>query len=350
MKIASNPEQYTGAYGEVIFTVTEINPGHITEVRIFDTSNTLLAKKRFNKTTKQNVSTGRYATHKLSVKPVSPQNNSGFYSTPDRMFELYIRALAIATDKETGTETIIQDIKSETIKLTAGAIRSQAGQMMSGNNSAVPIYPGECDEIPIIAGTEKISAKVNISRCGKEPKTVTFGNTTVQNGRTGIFLLNPPHLYSYAGVEDPEEVCGLELEISTSNRMIAQRRYIVQPDGTNTVRCAWLNKYGGIDSYTFKAVQNEILNADKKKVYGMKGYTTASSQAETIFNAVSEALTRETYDWLSNIICSPNVWMMKGEEFVPIDIISEKAEYTPHKISRIGISFREAERQEYQRG
>lgn len=348
MRIAKYPENYTGAFQEVIFTIDQVDPEHITQVEIYDMDDNLLGTKRFSAGDKQTVNIGKYIADKIIVEPIYKQN-SGFYKTLSRYGQAYIIVEAIAIDKESGKETIVQNLQSEMVKITAGTVSSKPGQMLSKHWSKTEIYPGEYDEIPFIAGSEKTSAIININS-EEGTKTITYENNAVVNGQTGIFLININHLYNTAGIKNNDEVYNIEVEIKTKAGTIAKREYDVKDENPNTVRCAWMNEYGAIDYYTFCRTQSEKIKCNKKRVYGENGYTISNSIAETTIRATSDAVTKDTYDWLSNIIASPKAWRVENDKMIPIDITNDQTEYDSHNISRININFRNTKSQILQRG
>lgn len=347
MIIEKTPEQYCGAYQDVIFKISQINPSNIAEVGVYDNNNILIAMKRFSREREHNVNVGKYVVNKITVEPI--KYKTGFYQTGERVAELKIIAYEIEVDTENGEERTIQTERSKNVKLTAGAKQSEIGKGMSDNNTCVVIEINEYDEIPFIAPQSEITATLQINTT-KGIKTISYKNQSIQNGEMGVFIVDINDILQNADIQDIDEVHSIEVAIKDTENKIAERKYIIQNENYHSVRCAWVNEYGAIDYYTFKALQSEKIKSIKKKVYGQSGYTVNCSQAENFIEIASEPLTEEQYKWISKIICAPKVWIIENETTIPVDITTETLEYSPHKLSKIDLTLRQIERDIFQRG
>lgn len=352
MIISTIPEQYTGAFQKVIFTIEQALPENIIEVEILGQDGETLGIKRFSGQNKYNVNAGRYAATKIFTKPVY-ERKTGFINTAaSRITEICIKANDIKINDETGEETLINTIESDKVKISGAAECPVSENVLSGNQSAVTIEENQWDEIPFIAGSQEITAKLTIN--GKTGKIIiTVENEEIKEGETGIFLLDTGQLRELAGIQNTEDIRQIELEIydGQNSRAIIKRKYIIEPGNSgNSVRIAWLNRYGAIDYYTFKAVRAQKVTADKRRVYGTTGYIVTDSKTEKTINAASEPVTKEIFEWISGIVASPKVWIADKGQFTPIDVTTQSVEYDTEGFSQVNIAFRNIIKQILQKG
>ena len=98
-------------------------------------------------------------------------------------------------------------------------------------------------------------------------------------------------------------------------------------------RLTWLNSLGGVDYYTFKFINNSSkritrANFDKNLNYGYnkqsRGITTYQLNDYDQYTVVSDPLSDEESEWLTDLLTSQEVYWIDGTTLIPITIIAEQ--------------------------
>lgn len=89
------------------------------------------------------------------------------------------------------------------------------------------------------------------------------------------------------------------------------------------VRIAWWNRRGGIDYYTFRSDLDKSYTTERTKIKTAEGWRTVSSEVEDERNISSGGLPGFMLEWLGEIVSAPKVWLIDGDQAIPIDITSD---------------------------
>ena len=98
-------------------------------------------------------------------------------------------------------------------------------------------------------------------------------------------------------------------------------------------RLTWLNSLGGVDYYTFKFINNSSKritrnNFDRNLNYGYnkqsRGITTYQLNDFDQYTVVSDPLSDEESEWLTDLLTSQEVYWIDGTTLIPITIIAEQ--------------------------
>jgi len=117
--------------------------------------------------------------------------------------------------------------------------------------------------------------------------------------------------------------------------------YINRNECQDDVVVLWLNRFGGIDTYTFTGEQSWILEAQKVRSIRELNFPFSLQDTGTIVTGVfanengelfSQFEKTDVIKWLTEIISSPAVWIKQ----VPLS--DSEGEYTPAGAQRIPIN------------
>lgn len=106
--------------------------------------------------------------------------------------------------------------------------------------------------------------------------------------------------------------------------------YTVVPRIAGGRRLAWRSSAGSIEHYTFPIEKSENLEVDKKRAYGAKGHVAFAQAEEYRMKLISAYETRAVIEALTEILSSPEVWLVDGEKYQPIDVMTEKTLVNQH--------------------
>lgn len=290
MRIASEPLNGQGAYGDLIYVIDQADPSQTIDVTIYsitDMSNEE-GVKRLSGNSRYEVNIAPYLRRLLDPQPR--------------------RTGSIATETPAGWTvmgTILADgLGASVLSVTAGARNKNAGQLLSDAPTEQTLAPGECVDIA----------------CGLQYHTLNYDFArTLPNAEYLITPTAPPVRF----------------------------RFVERAPGA--VRLCWLNPYGGMDSYTFGRVGDERMVVKKSRAYTGRGYEVCGSTAEMRQTVRSDIENAETLRWLAQVVGSPRVWMCVGDTFQRVDIVTDSVALSDNAPGRLEITFRDVEKRKFQR-
>lgn len=114
------------------------------------------------------------------------------------------------------------------------------------------------------------------------------------------------------------------------------------PKGMNTRRLIWRNELGGIDSWYFEFLRESNFATTSDVFYSStNGYTRINRQTERLHTVETRELDDITAEVVAFILASPEVYLVEGNEFVPIDIVTEECRtYSDTELSSIQVAYR----------
>ncbi len=326
MRIKSLPENYTGILAPVIYEIDQAEPSQIVTVGIFaGTDGQAAGEKRLFGESAYTVNAANYVGGRIKVEPVAGNGGAA------------------------GTWIAKAEQRCGIVKISAGAIVSAATCVTGGRNvcrekaalSDAPakrnIAVGENDEIAFIAPGLNVSAKAILS--GGEGNAVVDLGSCVCDGGIYVAVIDTGYILG----QSAEIHRQMAVEISADGNVLAAREYSIIPASADAVRLCWQNPYGQIDYHTFR-IAEENLTLDKSRAYLAEGYATVGLTEEVIIKAVSKLEPRKTLKWLAGILSSPQVWMVEGDGFVKVDVITDKASVKAENPGNISVSFRKAKK------
>lgn len=106
--------------------------------------------------------------------------------------------------------------------------------------------------------------------------------------------------------------------------------YTVVAPPAEGVRIAWRTRSGSVEHYTFPVVKSVVTVVEKSRSIGSEGYiarVTDTAQRTTLRSAYE---TRTVLEALAGVISSPQVWQVAEGQYLPVDVLTPKAEVYRH--------------------
>lgn len=151
------------------------------------------------------------------------------------------------------------------------------------------------------------------------PCTVTV---TARRGRTAAAKSyrseEPgPHLFRL-DLRDFPETETLSVDAGACGRI----DYTVHPPYPEGCRLAWRSEAGSIEHYTFPVVQRIARQVEKHRIRRSDGISVRTTDDERRIVLRSALETRTMLAALSGLIRSESVWIVRGERYLPVDVVT----------------------------
>lgn len=309
MQFTQIPQQSAPLGGEARYTLT--TPAAETIVfRIEGADGTLFGAKRFVAVTEASFDAAPYLRNAVRIVPST--GNTGFKPVAGRTVTTIVQA------RTQGGETL----SAPAITVLPCAQAPQQAQCLTTLPRERLIAEGEGDELTLFNNT---------------PCTVTV---TAQAGDT---VTGQRYISTRSGWQvfrlDTSEFPGAE-SITVDTGAGGVIAYTVLMPQSATCRLAWRTNAGSIEHYTFPVVVSGTLEAAKQRAYGVDGHTaSATSVLRTRIRSAYE--TPAMLEAIAGIIPSPAVWMVDGDVYTPVDVLTEQAEVLRHgSLSCIDLEIR----------
>lgn len=317
MQIISMPDNYQGAFSELIYTISEADPTQTVEVTILgEKDNDVMGIKRFRGNDRFTVNISNYMRRRAAV---TPQTIAGCVATfvPERIVAGRIKVV--------GTVSPLR-------LFTSGVKSASELAPLSDKPVIAQLAAGEKDEIAMIVPSgKKVIFKGLLTTAAGIRKEV-FTNTVTGNGQMVVQLI------------DSTEEGTLEVYIDG----VLLQTYEIEGGRQNTVRLCWVNPYGAIDYYTFALCNAETLVAEKSRIYTESGYKVYDSAAQKVFTLQSEYENTHTMKWLEQILGSPKIWIACPDGYISVDVITDKMKISRMAPSSLRLEVRESMKTQFQ--
>ena len=296
MKFIQTPELYASLDQEVRYVIQQDNPGNI-DIRIRDlNTETLLGTKRFTETTEASFDLAPRLRNFLEFTPST--GNTGFKTATDRTVIAQVEAY------ETGSD------HSNTISTGITLIPGDRPAIPSEIRTSMPleriIPAGAADELTLLTNG---SCSITVTGASRDA-------TTAENFR---ILKMGLHLFRLDTRDFPE--CEtITVDAGTCGAV----RYTVIPASQNAARVAWRSHAGSIEHYSFPIVRSTTLHISKQRAEGVDGHLITGSETARETLLVSAYETQEILEALAEIVSAQQVWLVDGETYSPIDVLTEE--------------------------
>ena len=119
------------------------------------------------------------------------------------------------------------------------------------------------------------------------------------------------------------------------------------PKGMNTRRLLWRNELGGIDSWYFEFLRESNYATSSEVFYSTaNGYTRTNRKSERLHTVETRELDDITAEVVAYILASPEVYLVEGNNLVPIDVVTEECRtYSDTELSGVQVSYRKRMRE-----
>ena len=327
MKISSTPANYSGAFSDLVYKVTEAVPDEVVEVSVVGEQSTdVLGIKRYRGQSEYTVNISNYVKRRLSVTPHYRASNAA-YIPQGRLAKSSIRIGSLAS----GQRSFIPGVK-------AGI----QYELLSDSPFDHSLAPGEIDELSFIGSSSKIIFLYGFLTRGDHVHDSVFSLAGLYE--TLSFILNADWIANEAkniGLGGLENYTHLEVNAEKNSKLVPIRRYELKSRNRNSVRMCWVNPYGALDYYTFTKTHGETITADKKQFYTAEGYRSYEAYSERFLSLESGYENAETLMWLSDILCAPRVWMYEDKVFKEVDVVTNSLSASGDRPASVRLTVRE---------
>ena len=307
MNIVKFPTQYASAFNEAICRISA-TPDEIVELDLYDHAGTsIIGRRRFCGDNSYDVNLAYCAQSQLNITPLTTVQ-CGF---------------AVPTGRAINVTVGAGSLRRSTV-LTGGQRTCFSYEKLSDSPDVLDIATNEWDEIAVIAERGSIQADAIVEK----PAAMTVELTTKSDAQgLLVFALKMTDLLvklQAAGKSSLEPDERFKIRISDSDGyVLAEQGYRIVSPSTDNVRLCWWNALGQIDYYTMRRVQEVRYNLQKERMLTSDGYKMTACRREQEMRVVSDFLSSEFIEWLSEIASSPRVWVLENGRFVRVEVVDE---------------------------
>ena len=307
MNIVKFPTQYASAFNEAICRISA-TPDEIVELDLYDHAGTsIIGRRRFCGDNSYDVNLAYCAQSQLNITPLTTVQ-CGF---------------AVPTGRAINVTVGAGSLRRSTV-LTGGQRTCFSYEKLSDSPDVLDIATNEWDEIAVIAEGGSIQADAIVEK----PAAMTVELATKSDAQgLLVFALKMADLLvklQAAGKSSLEPDERFKIRISDSDGyVLAEQGYRIVSPSTDNVRLCWWNALGQIDYYTMRRVQEVRYNLQKERMLTSDGYKMTACRREREMRVVSDFLSSEFIEWLSEIASSPRVWVLENGRFVRVEVVDE---------------------------
>lgn len=266
------------------------------DVRFTDAqSGELLAAKRFADVSEAVFDAAPIARRRIGFAPQAG-SASGFVAADDRMLALTITA---ATAEEPDTEIAAQCIFYAGDAPVPALVARMPLRRLIG--------PGEWDELTMLSQ-------------GPLQATVTAKGPTGEQTRSYVSGASLVKLFRLRAADFPEAE-----QLTVDFGSVGSVVYSVSRFPHDARRLAWRSRAGSLEHYTFPTEAATEIGATKTRVLGPDGYATAAAEEERRIRLRSACETRAAAEALAEIVAAPDVWLIVGDRYEPVDVATDTA-------------------------
>ena len=302
MLFTQTPEMYAAIDQEIRYVVEQEDPGNI-DIRVLnDSSKELLGTKRFPDTTQASFDLQPWLHNVLEITPSSGE--TGFKSSSERTIPLRVEAYETGNDKPVNWST--------GVTLIPGDQTASPYEIRTTMPSERLIPAGAGDELTLLTNNA-----CNITITGTSRDSTIAENFQMMKMGLHIFRLDTRDFPECETITVDVENCGAI-------------HYTVIPASQNAARVAWRSHAGSIEHYSFPTVRSTTLHVTKQRAEGIDGHlvTAAETVRETLLVSAYER--PEVLEALAEVTSAQQVWLVDGDSYTPIDVLTEEAVIQRH--------------------
>lgn len=300
MQFTQLPSPYAPLGAEVLYAVSHELTTNI-DLRITDTTNnTLLGAKRFAAVKTATFDAAPYLRRAVHFTPTT--GVTGFYAASGRIVTAVIEAAVVG-----GSASVASAARSF-LPTRTHATAPTLLSAMPGNRL---ISAGECEELTFFT-----AGACSVTITAQAAGVVSAENYTTPTAGVHLFRLNTADYPEAEYLSVDAGVCG-------------KIEYTVVPRPQGACRVAWRSDAGSIEHYTFPVVASETVDVSKKRAYGTDGHIATATKQEQRQLIRSAYETQTVLEPLTELLTAPQVWLVEGERYTPIDVVSDKV--TTHR-------------------
>lgn len=235
--------------------------------------------------------------------------STGFFDDEARTVQIVVRA---------------DDARSDALLfLPVGGVSAQeAGKAVApGLRTTMPlcrlISPVECEELTLFA-EEPLRVTVTAHMDNQQTATRSYLST---HGGWQLFRLNMNDLL--------DNTVRVTVEVGQAGEW-GTVTYSVAPAPHGSRRLAWRSAAGSIEHYTFPFETVVAKQTVKERIYGAAGHEAVRITSERLVTLRSAFERDEVMEALAGIVSSSQAWLLCGEEYLPVDVVTSEVEINHH--------------------
>lgn len=294
MQFTTIPQDFSSLFGNVIYSI-ECDVPTSFDAEIIDTQGGLvIGVKHFDNVTRCDINIAPYLRRKIKFTPtvgatgfvksdaiVSAAVKIGNLQSPARRF--------VATNTMLTSATILTTMPSKRC-------------ITHGQSDVITIFSPASYTVAVTAYSEHLTECESYNSTGDE---------------VVAFRLNTHDF------PDAERIV-----VSIGN--FGELEYAVVPHGQSAQRMAWRSTAGSIESYSFPIEKERKIEVSKKMMEGADGRHDLAIECEELITLLSAYEIAQTIDALSEIVSSPQVWMVDNDGYHPTYIPQRSILITRH--------------------
>lgn len=330
MRIINMPDNFSPAFGEVIYTV-ENSGGGVFDVEILDSGSGCMGIKRFAGEGTVDINTAGYVRRGLSPEPLAG-GGCGFRMDNGRAVKSSIR---------------IGNLTSDVRIFTAGLRNLPAGRPLTMLPMHRDIARDESDEISFATDGGTYRAEITV-KAAADYKFAVGGHTAGAGICT--FVTDMEWVMAQVGSAggDPEACRSVHVAVFSGDAELFRCIYVLRRNPAGAVRLCWLNSLGAVDRFTFPSPVSGGVGAAKERIVSAGGFETVYSGAERFSVLNSGYRPENVLNALAEIISSPRVWIAGNGGFERVDVTSDSAIVRSEELACLKIRVRENRSVNYQ--
>ncbi len=325
MEFIDVPQQFAPAFGPAVYTMLGQADGNLIDVIVRnDDTNEILGAKRFIDSGEMTVNVAVYLRRCLDPVPVE---GDGF-------------GFIVPTGRSVRASVEVGELVSESRLFTA-AVENLPG---NGGMDCMPrnrtLAFDEWDEIAFRVDRQARCVVQAISEAGP----FEIGTFEWEGGPcVCLFRVNG---WKIAEILQTSE-CSLEsyrqliIDLTIDGKPISFSYGLHKPV-PGSFRLGWLNRYGGIDYYSFPPLNTERVAAEKQRYLGPTGYRTSGTAEERRYVLDSGYLPEAVLRALSGVVGSPRVWRIRENGPSDVDVLTESMTVRSPEMNRLVLEVRES--------
>jgi hypothetical protein len=330
MIISSYPAAYQSAFRPALFKLLAVDAPEGLDVEVLPaTGSEALGVKRIYGGGEFVVNVAPYICPQLSPEP------------------LYGEQMGLVLNQScyAGCRVRVSGITTPVVFLTGGTHDAPIGAIMSAAPAKLIIRPGEKDEISVISDGGVVKPSVKFTHNGNEYTDDIF----LSNYGAGVhtFVVDEAvvaqKFVSQTGLDTDrmrEFTVELRLTMSGGGYLYLRRHYVVDRTPYGGKRLAWINRYGVVDYYTFPIIDSRTLSGGRGCILSSTGWSAVETEAEEWTLLTSDYEQADTLEWLAELLSSPRVWTIEGDEAIEVDVADGEVSFDPSLPENITVKVR----------
>ncbi len=261
----------------------------------------LLGAKRFAAVTAAEFDIAPYLRRRVRFVPAT--GGTGFHPAAGRTVTVLVEAAA--TD---GNAEAVSPART----FRPGAETAEAPCLLTSMPLSRLIPEGACDELTLLT---------------EGPCTVTVTALTGDTASAESYRAAEAGLQVFRlDLRDFPDAESLTVDAGACGTVV----YTVIPARQEAVRLAWRSRAGSVEHYSFPVVQTTVVRSVRQQAYGPDGRTPATAETDRETVLVSAYEGREVLEALAELTAAPEVWIVRGDTYTPVDIATEEAVVQRH--------------------